>query len=298
MLLLVVGHKGSSPGRMGFRMAINSEGEMVGSIGGGVMEHKLVELAKRWLAEKKQVVELKHQIHRAEAKSNRSGMICSGEQYVAMVSLGTDALSVSSTIMTALQSPGTRRLSLSPKGLQVTITTADIDFKYLNKKHWTYVEVLGRQYTLHIIGGGHISLALSKLGVELGFRVLVYDHREQLHTIEENQYADEVKLIGYEQLNEIIPSGETEYVVIMTVGYRTDKLALKNIINGHYSYLGMLGSKAKIAALLEELEQEGYSKEQLAGIDAPAGIPINSQTPQEIAVSIAARLIQARQNSY
>ena len=297
MLLLVVDHVGSSPGRTGFKMAINSVGEIQGSIGGGVMEHKLVELSKKWLAEDQSVVKLTHQIHRAEATTNRSGMICSGEQQVAMVALGIDAQSSLSSLLAALQSNSLIGLRVSPKGLQLTNPTVDKGLSYTSEKEWTYAEILGGQCSLHIVGGGHISLAVSKLAAELGFRVVVYDHREQLHTLDENSYADEVKWVDYHQLKAIIPSGETEYVVIMTVGYRTDKQALRSIMSGHYQYLGMLGSKAKVNALFKELKGEGYTQEQLSKIDAPAGIQISSQTPKEIAVSIVARLIQVRQNS-
>ena len=170
MLLLVVDHQGSSPGRTGFKMGINAAGEMMGSIGGGVMEHKLVELSKKWLAEGKQVIELKRQVHKAEVGKDRSGMICSGEQQVAMISLDKHTKGLVTSIITALQNQSSQYLSLSNQGLQLTNAAAGVGLQYVSEVEWTYEEELGGVCSLHIVGGGHISLALSKLGSELGFR--------------------------------------------------------------------------------------------------------------------------------
>ena len=84
MLLLVVHHKGSSPGRTGFKMVVSNDFEMEGSIGGGVMEHKLVALAHQQLTSQQQQILIKRQIHQASISKHRSGMICSGEQTVVL----------------------------------------------------------------------------------------------------------------------------------------------------------------------------------------------------------------------
>ena len=80
ILLYVLESTGSSPGRQGFFMAITSNNEISGSIGGGIMEHKFVELSKELLQKNKDANYIKKQIHNKEAASNQSGMICSGEQ--------------------------------------------------------------------------------------------------------------------------------------------------------------------------------------------------------------------------
>jgi xanthine dehydrogenase accessory factor len=296
VLLLVTRHTGSSPGRTGFKMAINTKGKMIGSIGGGIMEHKLVELSKKWLVKGQKAVKLKHQIHRAEANKDRSGMICSGEQYVAVTALNPESLDQVDRIISSIKQGTSELLVSSPKGITVSNESMDLShiFQYDNEEDWLYREKLGYQPALHIIGGGHISLALSKLAVTLDFKVTVYDHRENLPTILENQYANEIRLIEYNQLNELIPSGEKNFVVVMTVGYRTDMDAIKNVIGGDYAYLGLLGSKAKIMQMMKELKEQGFGDELLYKIDAPAGLDIGSQTPMEIAVSIAGRLIQHR----
>src|SRR6187397_3486334 len=82
MLLYVLESKGSSPGRQGFFMAVNTKGEMAGSIGGGIMEHKFVEMAKEQLEKQEDISTLRKQLHDKKAAKNQSGMICSGEQTV------------------------------------------------------------------------------------------------------------------------------------------------------------------------------------------------------------------------
>ena len=80
----------------------------------------------------------------------------------------------------------------------------------------------------------------------------------------------------------------------MTVGYRTDKIVLKQLINKSFFYLGLLGSNHKIETLLQELEQEGFSAQAIKHVHTPIGINIFSKTTKEIAVSIAAEIIREK----
>ena len=296
VMLLVTNHQGSSPGRTGFKMAIDSSGKMAGSIGGGIMEHKLVELSKNWLSEHIDKIKIVRQIHAAEAGQDRSGMICSGEQTVAMISLFPNSLSMIEQILKASSNLNKQVLSLSPAGISLKNQPDNWanSFEYLNDGNWEYKEQLNQIYCLHIVGGGHISLALSKLANDLDFQVNVYDHRKNLPTVLANNFAQSFKLVRYQDLNKLIPSGALHFVVIMTFGYRTDLLAIQNIVTGDYGYLGLLGSKAKVAELLNQLIESGYDNKDLSKIDAPAGLKISSQTPMEIAVSIAASLVERR----
>jgi xanthine dehydrogenase accessory factor len=80
----------------------------------------------------------------------------------------------------------------------------------------------------------------------------------------------------------------------MTVGYRTDALALRQLLGRRYRYLGVLGSGAKVAELRRVLAEEGFSADEIAGLRGPIGLPIKSETPEEIAISICAELIRVR----
>ena len=98
-------------------------------------------------------------------------------------------------------------------------------------------------------------------------------------------------------LKELIPSGEDHYVVIMTMGYRTDDIAIRSLFEKNFRYIGVLGSQSKMEKMMNEYKSEDAGKELLQRIHAPAGLGIKSQTPEEIAVSIAAEIIAVK-NQY
>ena len=98
----------------------------------------------------------------------------------------------------------------------------------------------------------------------------------------------------YTSMSDYIPEGPDHFVVIMTLGYRTDMEALKSLLGKSYYYLGLLGSKKKVEKMFEELIHDGIPEEILKTIHAPVGIDIKSETPEEIAISIAAELIREK----
>jgi xanthine dehydrogenase accessory factor len=128
---------------------------------------------------------------------------------------------------------------------------------------------------------------------DLNFYVSVYDDREELNTILQNSYAHAKNHVNYELIGELIPGG-SDFVVIMTFGYRSDSVVLRKLISKKFRYLGLLGSKSKIEKMLTELRNDGFEEKLIQSIHAPVGMQINSQTPEEIAVSIAAEIIKLK----
>jgi xanthine dehydrogenase accessory factor len=158
-----------------------------------------------------------------------------------------------------------------------------------------YQEMLDHRDELIIIGGGHCALALSELAARLDFRISIFDDRPELNTIAKNEFADSVTIIdSYENISEHLPQGDDVYVVVMTLGYASDAVVIRQLIDHEFKYFGVLGSKAKMATLMKELRDEGFDQDKLARIHTPIGLPINSRTPEEIAVSIAAEIIKVR----
>ena len=301
MLLYVLESKGSSPGRQGFSMAVNQHGEMQGSIGGGIMEHKFVEMAKGILrGNESQPGDflIKKQIHDKAAAKNQSGMICSGEQVNFLYQLRNDDLSNVENLIQCLSGNNKGTLQLSNKGLIFfdNVTGEDnVRFEFISEENWVYREKVGYKNTLHIIGGGHCALAFSRIMSMMDFYIHLYDTRADLRTMQENYYVSEKKLLNdYSELNSLISSGHDQFVVVMTFGYRTDEIVVRALLAKDFRYFGLLGSRKKINKLLGDLKREGFSQEQLSMIHAPVGLPINSQTPEEIAISIAAEIIQIK----
>jgi xanthine dehydrogenase accessory factor len=298
MLLYVVESQGSSPGRQGFAMVVNRSGETKGSIGGGIMEHKFVEMAKEKLSHDWYGSSVHRQIHNKETAKHQSGMICSGEQTNVLYRLQQADLAVVKQVVDCLAHDKNGRLSFSPGGL--LFSAADkpdkkYSYQQLPAGEWGYEERIGLTNQLHIVGGGHCALALSRLMRMMDFYIHLYEDRPELNTFDENNFAQHKQVVNsYSDLADLVEEGEEVYVIIMTFGYRTDDIALRALINKQFRYLGILGSKNKIAKMFETYQAEGFSNEQLGRIFAPAGLPIHSQTPEEIAVSIAAQIIAVK----
>ena len=297
ILLYVLDSKGSSPGRQGFFMAVNEHGEMSGSIGGGIMEYKFVELAKTKLQQDIQERSVHHQFHDKMAAKNQSGMICSGEQTIFIYTLQQkDAVHIAAVIK-ALQKNENGTLQLSQEGIMFCNVVVAVNYVYeiRGEEDFLFEEKIGYHNHLYIIGGGHCSLAFSRLMSTMDFYIHLYDERQGLNTLAENNFVNEKIVVNnYEALAELIPSGQNNYVVIMTFGYRTDETALKALLYKDLAYIGLLGSKTKIEKMFTDLLQEGVSQDVLNKIHAPIGIPVKSQTPEEIAVSIAAEIIKVK----
>jgi xanthine dehydrogenase accessory factor len=286
MLLYVLKSEGSSPGRQGFKMAVAADGTFYGTIGGGIMEHKLVEKAKAMLLQNEKAVLLMRQHHDKEHANDQSGMICSGSQLNAFIPLTTtDELTIEKIIAAEK-----KFVQLSPTGLQL-VAEAATGLQYKTDEDWIYTEAINQQPVIHIIGGGHVALALSELMHFLGFYIKLYDDRPELNTIAANSFAHEKQIVNYNSIASQFINVENDYAVIMTIGYRTDKTVLKQVLDKPFFYLGLLGSDHKIKMLMQELEAEGYSSGSLKNIHTPVGINIFSKTTKEIAVSIAAEII-------
>lgn len=302
MLLYVLESKGSSPGRQGFFMAVSigddtTSVRMEGSIGGGIMEHKFVEMAREQLRVRSSESGVKKQVHDKKAATNQSGMICSGEQTIFLYPVRQTDMDTIDRIISSLEQRKNGTFSLSPEGMVFSEAASSFDHEYhFNKEDdWLYKEKIGYKNKLFIIGGGHCSLALSNLMSQMDFYVSVYDDREGLKTMEANETAHEKHLLNdYAELATLLKSADNHYVVIMTFGYRTDDIALKALIDKQFRYLGVLGSKKKMETLFENYRKEGISDTILQRIHTPIGLDISSQTPEEIAVSIAAELIKVK----
>lgn len=298
MLLVVAESSGSSPGRQGFKMIV-AENDLRGSIGGGVMETRLVEQAKFEIRNSKfknnaSIVEQVHQ----KNSPNPSGMICSGRQTVIFRKLDFQDLPTINEIIHALKHFQSKSLRITKDRFQIEEpeqNAFDFAFENQNENEFVYSEKLGLKYKLFIVGGGHCALALSELMARMDFYVSVFDDRRDLNTLAANCFAHEKTIVeSYAGIGDFIPSGANVYVVVMTIGYQSDEIVIKNLIDRDFKYFGVLGSRAKMATLLRDLKTQGFAAEKLNRIRTPIGIEINSRTPEEIAVSIAAEIIRVK----
>jgi len=294
ILLTVVESIGSSPGRPGFKMLVSSDGSFTGSIGGGKLEFDLVEKAKQNLKNKKIAIELLRRIHSDCAPIDKSGMICSGTQFISIIPLDKNNYKTIKEISDSVNKNSPGRINLGPDGLffEKNKTSSELYSFRKNRKEWKYSEYTGNKKIMYIVGGGHCSLALTKIMHDLDFHVVILDDRKDVSTMGLNKLANSKKIVNYELIDKFVLEGSNSYVVIMTFGHRADYLVLKKLINKDFAYLGMLGSERKVEEIFTKMRKDGFSDKQLKKVFAPIGLRIISQTPEEIAISIAAQIIK------
>ncbi|MEN8122564.1 MAG: XdhC family protein [Bacteroidota bacterium] len=293
MLLIVIDSHGSSPGRRGFKMAVSGDGEILGSVGGGVMEYRMVELAKKHFKSPFEIFS-KIENHNSKNTSNSSGMICSGSQQVAFYPLDKQYLS----IIESLTFTKNGNLTFTESGFQYNSET-DLSSEFISKIQdeytWSFSEQLGFKDHLIVFGAGHVGKSVSRIFKQLGFYITVFDNRDhELTTFSNNRFAHSKKIIDFNEVAKYIVEGNNVYVVIMTFNHLDDEKILKQLIDKNIGYLGMMGSPEKVKSVFQKLRSKGITSQQLKKVDAPIGIPINSHAPDEIAISIAAKVISVK----
>ncbi|MFB3887243.1 MAG: XdhC family aldehyde oxidoreductase maturation factor [Thermodesulfobacteriota bacterium] len=163
------------------------------------------------------------------------------------------------------------------------------------KKMEILLEPILSEPTVYIFGGGHVSQQLAPLAKGVSFKVVVIDDRQMFANRERFPEADEIIVSEFEKCFDELRIDESSYIVIVTRGHLYDGFVLEQAIKTNARYIGMIGSKKKkIYTLYQNLKKKGTTKETLDRVYAPIGIDINSETPEEIAISVVAQLIKVR----
>ncbi|OQW91932.1 MAG: hypothetical protein BWK78_03140 [Thiotrichaceae bacterium IS1] len=298
-LLIVVDREGSTPGRVGFKMAVAEDGTLLGTIGGGAIEHRLVNQARTKLKHRDFSPLWQRLIHHKAAtiNTNHSGMICGGTQTVVLYPCQTGDLVTITELLQSLENPVSGKLCISQAGISFLPKQPQAETyqcRFESEYEWLYEETVGLINTAYIIGGGHVGWALSRILAMLDFHIIVLDERPEVSTFKHNTEAHEKITVSYKAIRQHIPEGNQNYVVIMTPTYQADELVLRQLLDKKLRYLGMIGSATKINQIIQSLQQEDIFPEKLPHFHAPIGLPIGSHTPVEIAVSIAAEFIQVK----
>lgn len=155
-------------------------------------------------------------------------------------------------------------------------------------------ERIGRQPKLIICGAGHVSVPIIKMGKMLGFAVTVLEDRPRFADNARAAGADTVICEAFEKALEGIHGDSDSWFVIVTRGHRYDTICLENILHKTYAYVGMMGSRRRVAIVKDQLEESGISRETLDAVHTPIGLKIGAETPEEISVSVMAEIIQVK----
>jgi xanthine dehydrogenase accessory factor len=284
-LICVVDHSGSVPGVTGVKAVVTTNA-LVGTIGGGAAENLMVSKA-RGMGSHPQIAVFHHE-------PDADGTLCCGVQHFALVPLGEKHKTTIDSIVDALSQGKHGVLSLNQERVHFKVDDRIQQHFDQDESSWEYQETLGLLDSVTIIGGGHVSLALCRILATLPVRIIVLDNRQNVPTMQDNRWAHVKRTVDYAELNDHVPRGRRSFAVIMTHGHEHDFEALTQLVHHDLRYLGMLGSKHKVATIMMQLRDNGLPDEKLNAVHAPVGLPIQSHTPEEIAISIAAEIVSVR----
>jgi len=310
---------GSSPRHAGAMMLVKPDGSIAGTIGGGPLEATAIERAL-------EVLKIGgFYIERFDAA--QLGMLCGGggsllieriestrstprEFFQALVELlGTGRRGWIVTLIPE-NTPGdaVRRCLVGADGsVAGDPVCAPEVLQELAKKGGTYdgilagattkthVQPVGAQGAAYVFGAGHCAEKLAPVLSTLGFFITVIDDRPDFASPE--RFPTAYLLVvpqSFDNVVETLPIDADSYLVIVTRGHDHDTSVLAQSLKTRARYIGMIGSRKKIGDAFKDLSDQGFSSDDLARVHAPIGLPIGAETPEEIAISIAAQLIQVR----
>lgn len=290
--------QGSAPQKAGARLLVHPDGVLEGTIGGGCLEMETRRRALLCLRER-----------RAELFDLRldddfgwdDGLICGGRTTVlvcpdgsgmaeacreALERRGRGERCVLETVLEGPSAGETRCVDPDPALATPEIVARDA-VRVLR-------EPVHPEPTLIVCGCGHIGTALVGFAAQLGFRVVAVDDRADFADAARLPGAAEVRCDDLQKAARTVASGPDTYWVIVTRGHRNDGRVLAEAIRRESAYVGMIGSRRKVRLIRDGLRTEGVPEERIASVHAPVGLAIGAQTPQEIALSIAAQLVAVR----
>lgn len=315
VLVTVVASSGSTPRGAGARMVVTRQGRLCGTIGGGAVEYRSQQMAGDLL--QTGGTRLEHfRLHKNQIQD--LGMICGGaaDVYFRHIPAGDrDILALAEQVENCFRTgepawliceitggcsgamglystrSGAFGISLPPS---VTDGLGSTPCQRTSGDRTYYCEPLFLAGRVYIFGGGHVSQALVPALHTVGFRCVVLEDRPEFCRPELFPGAEETRLVDNTRLADFVTVEPDDYVVVMTRGHKDDQLVQAQMLRTSARYIGVIGSRRKTAGVFALLREEGFTDADLARITTPIGLDIGAETPAEIAVSIAAQLIQIR----
>lgn len=234
-LVTVVGVEGSAPRHGGARMLVYADGAIVGSVGGGTFEHRVIAAAVEAIVQGRPRRFLIH-------LTRDLGMCCGGQMEA-------------------------------------------------------FIEPLPSQERLLIFGAGHVGAAVARLAEPLGFRVCVIDEREELLESAVLPPAVERRCGDPRRLINDLGIDSRTWMLVLTHEHSLDQDLIERLLPLSHAWLGMLGSRTKVTRFLIRLRAAGMDEALFTRLCAPVGLDIGAETPEEIALSIAAELVRVRRGA-
>ena len=310
----IVRNSGSAPRTSGARMVVLDDGSIVGSVGGGALEGACQAKAKELFMDSAPFALLDFRLTAASAAEE--GMACGGSASVLLQRVNPKMLPFFERLLREYHG-GQRPILLTvlPKDhsepslllldsqkcpdvdpelrLEITRKGRRAPFLLEFQGQEIFVEPLVHPGTVYLAGAGHVALAVAKLADFVGFEIVVMDDRREFANPERYPQARSVHVLD-SFATCLTNLGPDDYVVIVTRGHLHDREVLAQALGTRAGYIGMIGSRRKRAAVYESLRGDGWTDSDLARVHCPIGLAIDADTPEEIALSIVAEMVQVR----
>lgn len=332
VLATVTGSRGSTPQKPGCSALFGAKGLISGTVGGGIVEGKVQKLAEEAILSKKSGLyhfDLSYDISKTEEaicggtisvladatimnslsvleqlrdslNSGVPGVLITRVKSFTETQLIIDRYWISENVKPPLKGEFLARIEPDVRKLIAdkdpsAFSQLDTGITEEDQATLIFLQPFFPPDQLIIAGAGHIGRALAHLGSLLDFEVTVIDDRSEFANEVNIPDADHIIVKDIGQAVNELEKGDNTYVVIVTRGHKDDASALRPCIGKGLEYIGMIGSKNKISAMRIHFIENGWATyAQWDQIHAPVGLPIKSQTVEEIAISIAAELVLVR----
>lgn len=313
VLVTIIASSGSTPRGAGARMLVSARGLLSGTIGGGAVEHRCIAMAQELLGSTRPA---QSSFALNQNDTADLGMICGGQVQVQFLPIsGGDEWALAlcrdaearfaagvpfwlfaplfeGGALTLWPEPGEAKApKLFPEPEQEL--TPEPKFQTIGGKSW-FSEQIQRPGTVYIFGGGHVAQALVPVLTPVEFSCIVLEDREEFADPSLFPGIRETRLVDLNDFDVYRDITSADYVCVMTRGHKSDLLVMQQALRTPARYIGVIGSARKITTSFENLRGMGFGEKDLARIVTPIGLPIGGRSPAEIAISIAAQLIQYR----
>ncbi|NCC25333.1 MAG: XdhC/CoxI family protein [Deltaproteobacteria bacterium] len=327
VLVTVIGRAGSAPREPGSRMAVTQSGVFAGSMGGGPAEAGALAMAARIFETNEAARIIRQDLSGPQAAE--AGMICGGsidallekiqgpadialfgslaqglsqgQSMIAGTLLGqVDESGLCSRaerflIVEGRPAPGSADPGAETEALVASAKKVGPGGLVRLPSGLCFVGQVREQGTVWLMGAGHVAVHVAALAKTVGFRVVVMDDRADFANTERFSTADQVLVLpDFNRCFRDHGLGRESYIVIVTRGHEYDRTVLAQALQTPARYVGMIGSRSKREAIYAALRRQGVADDVLSRVHSPIGLGIGAETPEEIAVSIVAELIQAR----
>lgn len=311
----IIQSSGSTPRTSGARMLVKEDGSVVGSVGGGAIEGRCIAAAIKIFTEDSDDVVLKFDLMPNDDAD--LGMVCGGAVSV-LLQRADGSYTKLFQKLKKKYTDGAHPVLLSHlpyKGKKAYFSILEDEdvgtkqkvefhlrqqpketrFMFFLEEKPIFIETLIQPGTVYLMGAGHVAHAVAKLAKFTHFEVVVTDDRPEFANAERYPDAKEIIIVDKFE-NCFLDLSIDDYVIIVTRGHTHDRDVLAEALKTNAGYIGMIGSRRKIRAVYDSILKSGFCEKDLDRVSSPIGINIKADTPEEIAVSIIAELIQTRAN--